>query len=164
MPGLAGRVAPWGGEPASASSGPAHPLGRRAAGRATGRLRRDESGQAAEAVIVFPVLLLLILSVVQFGLWYHAAAVAKAAVAEGVRTARAEGATGAEGAAAARDFLAVAGPTAVEDVQLSVSRDTNVARVELRATADRLIPGIPLPIHAVAQSPVERFRASTEGP
>ena len=46
---------------------------------------------------MFPVLLLIIMSVVQFGLWYHAAAVAKAAVAEGVRAARAEGATAADG-------------------------------------------------------------------
>jgi Flp pilus assembly protein TadG len=127
-------------------------------------VRRDESGQAADAVIVFPVLLLLILAVVQFGLWYHAAAVAKAAVAEGVRTARAEGATGAEGAAATNDFLAQAGPTIVTNVHLSVSRDANVARVELRATAAHVIPGLSLPIHALAQSPVERFRSSSEGP
>ncbi len=116
------------------------------------------------AVIVVPVLLLLILSVVQFGLWYHAADVAKSAVTQGVRVARAEGATGADGATATRDFLAVAGATSVQNVQLNVGRDANVARVELRATAARLIPGIPLPIHALAQSPVERFRASTEGP
>lgn len=169
MPGLAGSVVtPSGGESGSSSSrSGAHPSGstRPAAGRVTRRwVRRDESGQAAEAVIVFPVLLVLILSVVQFGLWYHAAAVAKRAVAEGVRTARAEGATSSDGATATRDFLALAGPTSVENVQLNATRDTNVARVELRATAARLIPGIPLPIHAVAQSPVERFRASTEGP
>ena len=126
--------------------------------------RRDESGQAAEAVIVFPVLLLLIMSVVQFGLWYHAANVAKAAVAEGVRTARAEGATGGDGAAATNAFLAQAGPTIVENVQLNASRDANVARVELRATAARVIPGLPLQIHALAESPVERFRADDGSP
>ena len=38
-----------------------------------------------------------------------------------------------------------------------------VARVELRATAARVIPGLPLPIHALAESPVERFRADTGG-
>ncbi len=154
-----------GGLASSSSRTRAHPSGltRAADGWARrGWVRRDESGQAAEAVIVFPVLLLLILSVVQFGLWYHAAAVAKRAVAEGVRTARAEGATGSDGAMATRDFLAQAGPTIVENVQLSASRDANVARVELRATAARLIPGIPLPIHALAQSPIERFRAATE--
>lgn len=107
---------------------------------------------------MFPVLLLIIMSVVQFGLWYHAAAVAKAAVAEGVRAARAEGATAADGVAATQDFLAQAGPTIVEGVQLDVSRNADVVRVEIRATATNVVPGLSLPIHAVAESPVEVFR------
>lgn len=126
------------------------------------RLRRDETGQAAEAVIVFPVLLLIIMSVVQFGLWYHASAVAKAAVAEGVRAARAEGGTGSDGSAVTEAFLAQAGPTVVQDVQLVVSRNDSVARVELRAKAANVLPGLRLPIHAVAESPVERFRPESE--
>lgn len=169
MPEPAGSaVVPQAGELASSSPRtPVHPPGsaRPSPPRPRrGWVRRDESGQAAEAVIVFPVLLLLIMSVVQFGLWYHAANVAKAAVAEGVRMARAEGATGADGAAATNAFLAQAGPTIVENVQLSASRDANVARVELRATAARVIPGLPLQIHALAESPVERFRADSGAP
>lgn len=164
MPPLAPNavVAPAGGLVSSSSRTRAHPPSPARPGRRVW-VRRDESGQAAEAVIVFPVLLLLILAVVQFGLWYHAAAVAKAAVAEGVRTARAQGATGADGASATSAFLAQAGPTIVQNVQLTASRDANVARVELRATAAHVIPGLNLPIHALGQSSVERFRGRTDG-
>ena len=130
-----------------------------------GRLRRrGEAGQAAEAVIVFPVFLLIIVGVIQFGLWYHAAAVAKAAAAEGVRAARAEGATVDDGRVVTEAFLAQLGPSVVENVSVQVSRDTNVARVEIRATAKNVLPGLDLPIHALAESPVERFRSAGEGP
>ena len=55
--------------------------------------RRNERGDATvEAVLAVPVLLLLILMVVQFGLWYHASHTAKAAAQEGVRAVRTEGA------------------------------------------------------------------------
>ena len=126
------------------------------------RLRRDESGQAAEAVIIFPLVLLFILGVVQAGVYYHASAVAKAAVSEGLRTARAEGASGDDGARAARDFLSQVAPTIVENIEVDVRRDFNMARVELRGTAAIVIPGLRLPIHALAESQVERFRSSTE--
>lgn len=158
---------PPGGGPVSSTARTRAPRAPGSAPLRRGRrlwLRRDESGQAAEAVIVFPVLLLIIMAVVQFGLWYHAAAVAKAAAAEGVRAARAEGATDSDGASTTSAFLAQAGPTVVRDVQLTVSRDTETARVEIRATAANVIPGLVFPVHALAQSPVERFRAESEGP
>lgn len=113
---------------------------------------------------MFPVLLFVILSVVQFGLWYHAAAVAKAAVAEGLRAASAEAGTETDGTATTQSFLAQAGPTIVRDVQLSVRRDPSVARVELRATAANVVPGLRLRVHALAQAPVERFRSRSDSP
>jgi Flp pilus assembly protein TadG len=126
--------------------------------------RRGESGQAAEAVIVFPVFLLIIIAIIQFGLWYHASAVAKAAVTEGVRAARAEGATADDGRVVTEAFLAQLGPSVVQNVTLQVNRDTDTARIELRATAKNVLPGLDLPIHALAESPVERFRSAAEGP
>ena len=56
------------------------------------RRARGERGSATtELVIAMPALLLLIMSIIQFGLWYHASHVAKAAAQEGVRAARIEG-------------------------------------------------------------------------
>lgn len=108
--------------------------------------------------MILPVLLLVVLTLVQFGVWYHANAVAKAAVAEAARAARAEGATDEDGRSRGSEFLAQAARTIVVDPQLTVSRDAEAVHVELRAVAANVIPGLRLPIRAVAQSPLERFR------
>jgi len=108
--------------------------------------------------VILPVLLLVVLTLVQFGVWYHANAVAKAAVAEAARAARAEGATDEDGRSRGSEFLAQAARTIVVDPQLTVSRDAEAVHVELRAVAANVIPGLRLPIRAVAQSPLERFR------
>lgn len=124
----------------------------------TRMLRRDERGDATtEAVLVTPVLLLVIAMVIQFGLWYHASHVAQAAAAEGVRAARADGASAVDGQARAEDFLAQAGPTIVVGPEVVVTRDARAARVEVKGHAVMLVPGLRLPIDAVAQSPLEEF-------
>ena len=124
---------------------------------------RDDSGSVStEVVLVVPALLLLVLLSVQFGLWYHASAVAKAAAEEGARAARAEGATAPDGEARARSFLAQAGPTIIEGAQVTATRTAATAGVEVRGVAVNVVPGFRLPVNAVAASPVERYRSPTE--
>ncbi len=89
------------------------------------RRLRDERGDATvEAVLAVPVLLLLVLLVIQFGLYYHAAHTAEAAAQEGARAARVEGASAADGEDRARTFMADAAPTLVDDVTITATRDT----------------------------------------
>jgi Flp pilus assembly protein TadG len=102
--------------------------------------------------------MLLILMAVQFGLWYHASNVARSAAREGVRAARVERATALDGEAEARDFLAQLGGAIDDKPEVSASRDLEVARVEVRGTAVSIVPGIRLPVRAVSESPVERWR------
>lgn len=124
---------------------------------------RDDSGSVStEVVLVVPALLLLVLLSVQFGLWYHASAVAKAAAEEGARAARAEGATAPDGEARARSFLAQAGPTIIERAQVTATRTAATAGVEVRGVAVNVVPGFRLPVNAVAASPVERYRSPIE--
>ena len=85
-----------------------------------------------EAVLVFPVLLLLIMFSIQVALWYHAAALADAAAQDGVRAARVQGATAATGAARANQLLDQAGRTILEGRQVTASRTSDIARVEVR--------------------------------
>lgn len=126
------------------------------------RRLRDERGDATvEAVLAVPVLLLLVLLVIQFGLYYHAAHTAEAAAQEGARAARVEGASAADGEARARTFMADAAPTLVDDVTISATRDTDTARVEVRGVVHAIVPGLNLTVHADAESPVERFRPDT---
>ena len=123
------------------------------------RLRSERGDATTEVVLVTPVLLFLIAVVIQFGLWYHASHVAQAAAAEGVRAARADGASALAGEARARDFLDQLGPTIVVGSNVVASRDARIARVEVKGHAVSLIPGLHLPVDAVAQSPLEEFAA-----
>jgi len=121
--------------------------------------RRTERGDATvEAVLAVPVLLLLILTVIQFGLWYHASHTAEAAAQEGARAARVEHATAADGHDRAERFMHDAAPTLVQDVRVEASRDAELAHVEVRGIVHSIVPGLNLTVHAEAESPVERFR------
>jgi Flp pilus assembly protein TadG len=125
------------------------------------RLRRERGDATVEAVLAVPVLLLVILTIIQFALWYHASHTAKAAAQEGVRAARVEGGTATDGRARATDFMARAVPTLIEGVTITASRDDDHTRVEVRGTLRSLVPGLHLTVAAEADSPVERFRPDT---
>lgn len=112
-----------------------------------------------EAVLVFPVLLLLLTFVIQVALWYHAADLADAAAQDGVRVARVAGASAADGINRANQLIDQTGPTILEARQVTASRDGDVTRVEVRGRCVRLVPFVSLPVHAVAESPTERFRS-----
>jgi hypothetical protein len=111
-----------------------------------------------EAVLVFPALLLLLMLIIQFALWYHASDLATAAAQDGVRAARIEGATAADGADRANQLLDQTGPSILQGRHVSVQRGADIARVEVRGTCIRLVPFLRLPVHAVAESSTEQFR------
>jgi Flp pilus assembly protein TadG len=119
----------------------------------------DEHGIATtEAVLITPVLLLLIMTVMQFGLWFHAQHVAAAAAEEGARAARAEHGSAAAGRTTADTFLDQAAPRLVLDRNVTSTRTIDAVTVEIHGVTASLIPGVSLPIKAIATSPVERFR------
>ena len=120
----------------------------------------DAGSATTEAVLLTPVLLFLIMAVIQFGLWYHAEHVAQAAAQEGVRSARLEGSTADAGRERAVDFLAGAGPTIVQEPEVTASRDANTASVSVHGHAVTVLPGFTFSIDATATSPVEQFRAA----
>lgn len=127
-------------------------------GRALPRMN-ERGSVSAEIVIAVPALLLVILLSVQFGLYYHASAVARAAAEEGVRAARTDGGSAAAGEAEATDFLAQAAPNLIEDASVSASRTVDEARVEVRGVTVGVVPGLHLRVHAEAAGRVEYFRA-----
>jgi Flp pilus assembly protein TadG len=118
--------------------------------------RRAERGYVTtEIVLLTPVLLLLVMLVVQFGLWLHA----QAAADEGLRDARTASVSLADAEARASAFLDQTASSVIEDRSLSVERDGDVARVVVVGHAPGVVPGVELGIRAVAAAPVERFRA-----
>ncbi len=125
------------------------------------RLRSERGDATVEAVLAVPVLLLLVLLVIQFGLYYHAAHTAEAAAQEGARAARVDGASADDGKTRARTFMADAAPTLVRDVTVIATRNAETARVEVRGVVHAIVPGLDLSVRAEAESPVERFRAAS---
>jgi hypothetical protein len=127
-------------------------------------LASQDGSASAQLVIAVPALMSLIVLAVQFALWQHASAVTKAAAEEGVRAARLEGGTALDGEAEARSFLSQAGPRIVVTPEVSARRSLDEARVEVTGAAVSLLPWIRLPVHALAASPVEEYRAPQVGP
>lgn len=120
---------------------------------------RGEQGDAVtEMVILVPVLLLLIMTIVQFGLWYHATHVVQAAAQEGVRAARSLDGTADSGKRRAQQFLAMTGPSLIHHPVVGVSRDDRQSRVEVSGTVVGVIPGLRMVVDARAVSATESFR------
>jgi Flp pilus assembly protein TadG len=121
--------------------------------------REKQAGTTTlEAVLVFPVLLLLITFIIQVALWYHAAGLATAAAQDGARAARVQGATAADGISRANQVLDQTGPTILVGRQVTATR-ADVTRVEVRGHCIELVPFMSLPVHAVAESSTEEFKA-----
>ena len=123
------------------------------------RLRDDRGEAVTETVIVVPALLLLIMVVIQFGLWYHAQHVVQAAAQEGARAARAEGATADDGLERAMTFVAQVGGQSVHDAEVTSERSPDGVTVRVSGEAPAVVPGLRLGVSAAAVSPVEEFTA-----
>lgn len=102
---------------------------------------RDERGAASvELALVGPVLMMLILGVLQFGLWYHAQQVIQSAAAEAARVAAAEDAVAGEGEAIALKILDAGLGKASENPEARVSVEPEVVRVRVQAVMRGLLP------------------------
>jgi len=122
------------------------------------RIRGDRGDATTEMVLTVPALMLVVFIIIQFGIWYHVNNVAEAAAQEGVRAARVMDGTAIAGQATAAAFMVRNAPGAVTGTVVSATRNVNTAQVDIDATLAAIIPGIRLPVHATAVSPVERFR------
>ena len=124
-----------------------------------GREDSERGAASTQLVLVTPVLILMVMLIIQFGLWYHGSHVAIAAAQEGARAARLEGGSAMAGEDRARMFLGALGREVVGEAQVVASRGPDVARVEVSGVSVAVVPGFRLPIHAVSEANVERFRA-----
>ena len=126
-------------------------------------LRGDRGSVSAELVIATPLLLVLLLTIVQFALWSHATHIAQAAASQGLAAARMQDATAVAGRAAARQLLEQLGRGPLSSPQVSVTRDARRAAVTITGGATSVLPLLRLPVHAEASGPVERFVPEVPG-
>jgi Flp pilus assembly protein TadG len=129
--------------------------------RSSGR-SGDRGAVTTELAVATPALLLLLMTLVQVGLWFHAQHVAQAAAQEGVRAARIENGTEADGTARTHEFLDSLGREIIVERDVDVARDAEVATVTVEGWAVNVVPFVRFRISERAEAPVERFRPADE--
>lgn len=124
-------------------------------------LEQSERGEATtEVVLVVPVLILIIFTIIQFGLWYHASDVVRSAAQEGAQAARVQGASASTGEATTRSFLTQVAGSTVDDPTVTATRGIDTVDVTVRGKVASVVPYLHLNVSGHASAPVERFRAA----
>jgi hypothetical protein len=127
---------------------------------ATRRLgHHDRGALALSYAAVLPFLFLVIMVVIQASLWFLAREAAIAAARQGADAARALGAAGDAGPAAAVAFARRAGRGYLDDpaARSSVSADGTVS-VTVTGRVPSFVPGLVVGVSETAQAPAEEFR------
>ena len=102
------------------------------------RLRSQDATSTTELVLVMPVVLMMVMLVVQTGLYLHARQVVEAAAQEALETAQAENANAELGTAKGETFLTESG--GVRNVTVTVTRNTSAVRVDVQGVAPNVLP------------------------
>lgn len=100
------------------------------------RLGSERADASLELALVTPVLMLLLLGLLQFGLWYHARHVVQTAAMEASRAA----AVGDDARSRAKQVLSSGLGKAISDPAVEVKLDGEVASVLVQATMPGLVP------------------------
>ena len=128
--------------------------------RRAGAGRRDDDGSVVEAVVVIPVAMLLLLAVVQFALWAHAAQVVQLAASEGDQVTRTTGGSVAAGEARAESVLSGSGPVVSATSAVVSIGAGDQATITVTGQAEAVLPWLHLPVSATQIGPVQEFRTS----
>jgi len=121
------------------------------------RVMRDERGfETAETAIVLPVLLLLILGLVQGGLWYHGTNLVQASAVNAYESARLYGASTAAGVNAGTATAEQTGGM-LTNISVTVTRNGNEVTAAVTATTPGLLPGVNTTVTKTVTGPVERW-------
>ena len=125
--------------------------------------RRDDEGSVTlETVVLMPLVLLIIMLVVQAGLWMHATHVAQAAANKALVTAAAHDSSAAQGRTAGQQSITALGQKVLLGPNVAVDRTATTVTVSIGATAPAVVPGLHWRVRASAVGPVERFVPDTE--
>jgi Flp pilus assembly protein TadG len=126
------------------------------------RADRDAGSASVELVIATPLLGLLLLSIVQFGVWAHATHIAQAAANSALQSARAYRGSAADGDGAAHQILDQSAGSILSNRSVTVTRTATTVTVTITGTATTVVPGLRLPVTVTVTGPVERVVALAE--
>ncbi|MFI9846686.1 TadE family protein [Nonomuraea sp. NPDC051941] len=120
--------------------------------------RADRGSVTAEAVIALPVVMLAILACMQVCLLFFAQSVALAAAQQGVRAARAYGASHSSGASVAKRYAERTASGFLTSISAASTGTSTTVRITVRGRSLSLVPFLPsIEISEEAAGPVERF-------
>ncbi|MEV0396514.1 TadE/TadG family type IV pilus assembly protein [Polymorphospora rubra] len=119
--------------------------------------RPDAGAATAELAVAMPLLLLLVMLVIQAGLWMHATHVAQTAATRAANAAAGYQSSAATGHDAGGQTLAAIGDGVLKDPSVSVTRTATEARAEITGTAATVVPGVRWTVRATVVRPTERF-------
>ena len=133
------------------------PLGHAPGSRAHRRLYGERGAASVELAVTFPVVLLLVMTLIQGALWFYARSVALGAAQEGAREGRVQPVSTARAQSAAEGFLDQTAEDLLTGRDVTVAGSPSSIEVTVTGTSISLFPG--LSGWAVTQSavgPVER--------
>lgn len=104
--------------------------------------------------MLLPLMMLLLMAIVQVGLWFHTRAVMTTAANKAVDAARVADGTAADGRQSAEDFLTNA--EALRDPTIQVDRGADTATVSISGQVVSLLFGAPVRITVSVDAPVEQ--------
>jgi len=125
------------------------------------RLREDRGSSVVEAVVIFPVFLLIIFALIQAGLFYYGRSAALAAAQQGLQAARVENGNTAAATLAAQNFLTSprSGGALLDNLTITPTRTAVTTTVTVSGTVPSLIPGTTFTVTQTATGTVERVTA-----
>lgn len=121
----------------------------------------ERGSVAAQVVIAIPLLVMLVLLIVQFALAAYAEHIAQGAADQALDTARTLNATNADGQDQAQAVLTQLATGPLTHPVVNVTRDATTVTVTITGSAETLVPGLSLRVHAEASGPVETFTPDT---
>jgi len=130
--------------------------------RLRARLQGDRGASAVEFLLITPLLFLMILSVVQFGMYYFAAQVTEAAAQVGARKARATadadpGGWQNQARTTAQNRINSLGPALVDGPSVVPFQDGDQVGVVVTAGVVPVVPWLHLRVTSRSVGPIERF-------
>ncbi|WP_327713697.1 pilus assembly protein (plasmid) [Streptomyces sp. NBC_00464] len=130
---------------------------RRRSARFPRRQRGDRGFASVEFAVLALVVLGLVFTTIQVGLYFHARKVAQSAARHGVEAGRAFGSGEGDGVAEAQSFLARFGGSVRGASVSSAGSTAEEVRITVRGSVATLVPGLELHVTQHANAPVERW-------
>ena len=120
------------------------------------RSPRDRGSSTVEFVIASAAMVLLLLMVVQVGVWYHTRAVAQTAARHGLDHVRTFNGSPSEGIDVASEFLDQSGG-GLENRNVDATRTAAVSSVTVSGRVVSILPGVSFTVSVTVDAPTERI-------